>query len=243
MIPPGDSIKISHPLTIQPGEINYTVPLPDVTVTCIQFPFSHMAQWWCSDAQLCPTFCHPMNYIAHQTPLSIGFSRQGYWNGLPVPSPGDLPDPGGNELRSPALASGFFTTEPPGKPIWLSGSPIWVLVPISSTSLPLSQLPWRLQFCLGPIRHVELAHTAASSRRGHTDMLHRPACAWGECFTRLSFIPSLPLLILSKKHYLHLLDIRYKGVWGSQLLKVVLALLYLPWPFLKLKNNLNNPHS
>ena len=39
---------------------------------------------------------------AHQAPLSVGFSRQEYWNGLPSPSPGDLPDPG-NEPRSPTL--------------------------------------------------------------------------------------------------------------------------------------------
>ena len=42
------------------------------------------------------------------------FSRHEYWSGLPFPSPGDLPDPG-IEPASPALAGGFFTTEPPGK--------------------------------------------------------------------------------------------------------------------------------
>ena len=40
--------------------------------------------------------------VAHQAPLSMGFSRQEYWRGLPFPSPGDLPDLG-NEPRSPAL--------------------------------------------------------------------------------------------------------------------------------------------
>ena len=56
--------------------------------------------------------------IAHQTPLSIGFSRQEYWSGLPFPSPGDLSNPGikTESLVSPALASGFFTNIPPGKP-------------------------------------------------------------------------------------------------------------------------------
>ena len=43
---------------------------------------------------------------AHRAPLSIGFSRQEYWSGLPFPSPGDLPE----ALTSPALAGGFFTT-------------------------------------------------------------------------------------------------------------------------------------
>ena len=53
--------------------------------------------------------------VAHQAPLSMGFSRQDYWSGLPFPSPGDLPDPG-IEPTSPALAGGFLTTVPPGKP-------------------------------------------------------------------------------------------------------------------------------
>ena len=55
---------------------------------------------------------------AHQVPLSMEFSRQEYWGGLPFPSPGYLPDPGiePTSLASSALAGGFFTTEPPGKP-------------------------------------------------------------------------------------------------------------------------------
>ena len=52
--------------------------------------------------------------IAHQVPLSIGFSRQEYWSGLPFPSPGDLPGPGIKPV-SLALAGRFSTTEPPGK--------------------------------------------------------------------------------------------------------------------------------
>ena len=48
--------------------------------------------------------------------MSMGFSRQEYWSGLPFPSAGDLPGPG-TEPVSPALAGGFLTTEPPGKPL------------------------------------------------------------------------------------------------------------------------------
>ena len=50
--------------------------------------------------------------VAPQAPLSMGFSRQEYWSGLPLPSPGGLPDPGiePRSLVSPALAGGFFTT-------------------------------------------------------------------------------------------------------------------------------------
>ena len=53
--------------------------------------------------------------IAHQAPLSMGFSREEYWSGLPFPSPGDLPNPG-IEPRSPALQAYALTSEPPGKP-------------------------------------------------------------------------------------------------------------------------------
>ena len=53
--------------------------------------------------------------VAHQAPLSMGFSRQEYWSGLPFPSPGDLRDPG-IEPRFPALEADALTSEPPGKP-------------------------------------------------------------------------------------------------------------------------------
>ena len=50
--------------------------------------------------------------VAHQAPLSMEFSRQEHWSGLPRPSPGGLPNPGIKpmSLTSPVLASGFFTT-------------------------------------------------------------------------------------------------------------------------------------
>ena len=51
--------------------------------------------------------------VTHQAPLSMRFPRQEYWNELPILSPGDLHNPG----IKPALAGGFFTTEPPGKPL------------------------------------------------------------------------------------------------------------------------------
>ena len=54
--------------------------------------------------------------VAHQAPLSLGFSTQEYWSGLPFPPPGDLSDTE-VEPASPALAPWFFTTESPGKPL------------------------------------------------------------------------------------------------------------------------------
>ena len=52
-------------------------------------------------AQLCPTLCDPVD-CSRQALLSMGFSRQEYWNGLPFPPPGDLPNPG---IKPASLAS------------------------------------------------------------------------------------------------------------------------------------------
>ena len=73
----------------------------------------------CIVAQPCPTLWT----VARQVPLSLGFSRQEYWSGLPSPPPGNLPDPGIDPTSpgSPALALAgrFFTTVPAGKPQYL----------------------------------------------------------------------------------------------------------------------------
>ena len=63
--------------------------------------------------QTCLTVC---DLVAHQAPLSMGFSRQEYWNGLPFSSPEDLPDP---EIkpRSPVLQAGSLPLASPGTPL------------------------------------------------------------------------------------------------------------------------------
>ena len=70
------------------------------TYVCVLSHFSHV--------QLFATLWT----VAHQAPLSMGFSRQEYWSGLPYPPPGDLPNPGieAASLKSSALAGRFFTT-------------------------------------------------------------------------------------------------------------------------------------
>ena len=62
-----------------------------------------------SVVKLCPTLWAPWS-VAHQAPLSIGFSRQEYWNGLSFPFPGDLPKPGIEPVSpaAPALAGTFY---------------------------------------------------------------------------------------------------------------------------------------
>ena len=70
-------------------------------------------------------FAAPWTIIACQAPMSMGFSRQEYWSGLPLPTPEDLPHPGieSTSLTSPPLAAGFFTTRATWKaqiiPKWL----------------------------------------------------------------------------------------------------------------------------
>ena len=59
------------------------------------------------------TLCDPMDC---RLALSVEFSRQEYWSGMPFPSPGDFPNPR-IELRSPALQADSLPSEPPGKPM------------------------------------------------------------------------------------------------------------------------------
>ena len=63
--------------------------------------------------KVCPTPVTPCT-VAGQAPLSVEFSRQEYWSGLPVPSPEDFPDPR-IKLGSPALQADSLPTESPGK--------------------------------------------------------------------------------------------------------------------------------
>ena len=75
-------------------------------------------------AQSRPTLCCPKDCSPAGSSV-MEFSRQGYWSGLPYPFPGDLPNPGIKpvSLVSPALAGGFFSAVPPGKPLMVPLSP------------------------------------------------------------------------------------------------------------------------
>ena len=64
-------------------------------------------------AKSCPTLVTPWT-VAHQAPLSMGFSRQEYWSGLPCPPLGDLPDPM-TKPGSPAWQVDSLLSQPPGK--------------------------------------------------------------------------------------------------------------------------------
>ena len=81
------------------------------------FQILRQTWWWWFSHQVVLTLATPWT-IACQAPLSMGFSRQEYWSGLPFPSPGDLPNPG-IEPMVPALAGRFFTDQaiPPYKSV------------------------------------------------------------------------------------------------------------------------------
>ena len=86
----------------------------------IKMRYIHTMDYCCFVVMLCPTLATPW-IEAHQASLSMGFSRQEYWSGLPFPFPGDHPDPGINSASLAGvscIAGGFFTAEPLEKPQW-----------------------------------------------------------------------------------------------------------------------------
>ena len=94
--------------------------------------------------------------VAHQAPLSMGFSRQESWSGLPFPFLGDLPNSGLKSM-SPVLAGRFFTTEPPGK-LWF---PFRSNI-IFSVSLTKRQRVGEVQRCTPGVQQVGRAGTPVS---------------------------------------------------------------------------------
>ena len=112
---------------------------------------------------LCHFSCVPLCYLwttARQAPLSMGFLRQEHWRGLPLPPPGDLPDPG-MEPASPtahALAGRFFATMPPGKPqFWSKRIHVHSLRPASQALYPLGFISPRIVRKLG-LEEVGFCH-------------------------------------------------------------------------------------
>ena len=88
---------------------------------CIQMRKSNLVAVHMCEKEMLLFICSVMSDIlgtlwtvAYQAPLSMGFSREEYWSGLPFPSPGIFPTPESKPM-SPALAGAFFTSEPPGR--------------------------------------------------------------------------------------------------------------------------------
>ena len=101
--------------------------------------------------------------VAHQAPLSLGFSRQEYWSGLQFLSPRDLPDPGIKpmSLASLALAGSFFTTEPPGKPVYYTLHRLKIgcsKIQPSSPSLSEGKYSWNKRTVLIKLAYLYVRH-------------------------------------------------------------------------------------
>ena len=81
--------------------------------------------------------------VACQAPLSMEFSRQEYWTGLPFSPPGDLPDPAMATASSvtPALAGRFFTTAPPGKPHLIPIINLIIIIILAVHTIPYPSFP------------------------------------------------------------------------------------------------------
>ena len=144
--------------------------------------------------------CATLWTVAHQAPLSMGFSRQEYWSGVPCPPPGDLPDPGIEleSLTSPALAGKFFSTSATWEaPYQLSGfffhtwptlrlSPVWVCTFFQDGFQPRG-LRWALvshiMGCCPPSFWPQGASLLPCSKEG------KYMTSWS--FTQTGFIPSL----------------------------------------------------
>jgi len=99
--------------------LNYKFNAINLKIKCLKFAYTIdilEVKW--SEVKLLGCvrlFANPWT-VAHRAPLSIEFSRQVDWSGLPFLPPGDIPNPG-IEPRSPALQSDTLLSEPPGKPI------------------------------------------------------------------------------------------------------------------------------
>ena len=112
----GDSLPL---LTLSWDHSGYT-PKASLLLSQPDYPLKSTSSCapLCSDSHV---FAIPQNIACHAH-LSMGFSQQKYWGGLSFPSPLNLSNPG-TELASPALAGGFFSTVPPGKPYIIYETP------------------------------------------------------------------------------------------------------------------------
>ena len=98
----------------------------DIDIRCTSIYDIYSA---CSVAQSCLNLCYLMG-SSPLSPFSREFSRQEYWSGLPFPTPGDLPHPGIESVSptSLALVGRFFTTQPPGKTLYMRYAHIYASI-------------------------------------------------------------------------------------------------------------------
>ena len=114
--------------------------------------------------------------LARQAPLSMEFSRQEYWSGLPFPSPGDLPNPG-IEPRSPALQVDSLPSEPPGTPCVLQVFKSYNYVEWNALTKERSQGPGRPNLHLDSWTQQSVMHTTAQLSASSRHSIQQPQAA------------------------------------------------------------------
>ena len=146
----------------------------------------------CLVAKSCLTLLRPRGlYLSVLLPM--GFPRQKCWSGLPFPSPADLPDPGIKPV-SPVLASGFFTTELPGKStLKYFHTNVHSSTVHSSQKVGMTQMPIRGWVDKGIVEHT------------HSGILFSHKKEWS-AETRCNNVEE------SQQHYAEVKEFRYRKV-------------------------------
>ena len=160
--------------------------------------------------QSCPTLCDPVDwlYVAYQASPSMGFSRQEYWNGLPFPSPGDLPDPG--------IELGYLTLEAGAFILWATGKPYRVSVQFSRSVVSDSLPPHELQHARPPC--------PSPTHRVHSNS--RPSSQWCHPATSSSVVPfsSCPQTLPASESF----PMSQLFAWGGQSTGASASASFLP---------------
>ena len=126
-----------------------------VEVFCLSsLPTAFAVCCCCLVAKANLTLCDSMDYIAHQVPLSIEFSRQEYWSGFPFSFPGDLSDPR-IKHEAPTLACRFLTIETLGKPDYSFILPQICLLQGHQSDFPETKLS-QMNFCFKALPFLPL---------------------------------------------------------------------------------------
>ena len=131
--------------------------------------------------------------VAHQAPLTLEFSRQEYWSGLPFPSPGDLPNPG-IEPESPALQADSLPSEPPGKHVYVythththTHTHIYIYIPLKCKHLIAS--PVIISF--NPTVFLTVWFFSLSSKWPYREIIHQQVNMFRFCCSSVLIFSTL----------------------------------------------------
>ena len=111
-------------------------------------------------SQSCPTLCDPMD-CSHQAPLSMAFSRQEHWSGLPFSPPGDLPNPGIEPVSLMSPACRFLTASATWEAL-SSPKLCYNQVFIKPSQLSIRQIYLDMGFMVKPVNSISLSHCYTS---------------------------------------------------------------------------------